>query len=99
MITKSAAVELGMELGRRQVYSPFYRNKDGSFTNCRVNGKCKIWKSRPLEFRLPIKIGFKGHGYINHMNADDWYLNPEDAMRSTVIPITYRKEKANDNQT
>jgi hypothetical protein len=30
----------------------------------RVNGKCKTWKTRPLDFTLPIKRGLREHGCI-----------------------------------
>lgn len=35
----------------------------------RANGKCKTWKTRPEEFKLPIKHGLYGYGYITHENA------------------------------
>lgn len=40
----------------------------------RVNGKCKLWKTRPGEFRLPIKFGLYGHSYITELNAHDFHL-------------------------
>ena len=46
-------------------YSP--RSGAGAY-ECRVNGKCKTWVTRPNEFQLPIKIGYKGTGYITHDN-------------------------------
>lgn len=35
----------------------------------RANGKCKTWKTRPDEFRLPIKHGLWDYGYITQDNA------------------------------
>ena len=37
--------------------------------NWRANGKCKTWKTRPDEFKLPIKHGLYDYGYITHENA------------------------------
>jgi hypothetical protein len=37
--------------------------------NWRVNGKCKTWKTRPEEFKLPIKHGLYSYGYLTHENA------------------------------
>jgi hypothetical protein len=40
----------------------------------RVNGACKTWKTRPDEFSLPIKYGYKGpYHYIDHTNAAEWH--------------------------
>lgn len=30
----------------------------------RVSGKCQTWKTRPTEFRLPIKHGLYNHGAV-----------------------------------
>ena len=35
----------------------------------RANGKCKTWKTRPNEFKLPIKHGLYIYGYLTHENA------------------------------
>lgn len=39
---------------------------------CRVNGKCQIWKTRPEEFKLPVKYGLYQSFYITQDNAKDW---------------------------
>ncbi len=39
--------------------------------NCarwRRNGKTKLWKTRPTEFRVPIKWGLKTCGYLTQEN-------------------------------
>ena len=35
----------------------------------RANGACKTWKTRPDEFRLPIKHGLYDFSYITQSNA------------------------------
>ncbi len=35
----------------------------------RANGQLKTWKTRPLEFRLPIARGMYEHGYMTPCNA------------------------------
>lgn len=35
----------------------------------RANGKCQTWKTRPNEFKLPIKHGLYDYGYLTHENA------------------------------
>jgi hypothetical protein len=42
----------------------------------RRNGRTQTWKTRPGEFRIPIKIGFRGYGEITHRNADEWSTIP-----------------------
>ncbi len=41
----------------------------------RVTGKCKTWKTRPTEFKLPVARGMYERGYITHENASDWKVN------------------------
>ncbi len=64
MITKSEALILrhGQEL------------VSSTGTKFRVNGKCQTWKTRPEEFRLPLKYGFRGRHEVNHYNAQDFSI-------------------------
>lgn len=43
----------------------------------RRNGQTKLWKTRPDHFRVPIKYGLYGYGYIDHDNANQVHV-PED---------------------
>lgn len=52
------------------------RNSDGSPVRCRVNGKVKLWKTRPTEFRLPVKYGLRECFYLTHRNAAEWTVAP-----------------------
>lgn len=47
---------------------------------CRANGACKTWKTRPTEFRLPVKYGMKECFYITQANAHEWCASPEEAL-------------------
>lgn len=38
---------------------------------CRRNGQTKLWKTRPAEFSIPVKAGFKATGYITHSNFEN----------------------------
>jgi len=49
----------------------------GGAYEARRNGATKTWKTRPGEFRIPIKIGFKGYGYIDQNNAHEWATRPD----------------------
>jgi hypothetical protein len=62
----------------------------------RRNGRTKRWRTRPTEFSIPIKIGFKGYGTIDQNNASEWSSvppvhpkpakKPRAAKRRTVSP-------------
>lgn len=51
------------------------RAKDGKPLKCRASGKCQTWKTRPLEFKLPVKYGLYQSFYITEKNAHEWYTN------------------------
>ena len=44
----------------------------GKIINVRVTGACKVWKTRPDEFRLPVKYGLYDSGYITQDDCDRW---------------------------
>lgn len=54
------------------------KNADGTPLRGRVNGKVKLWKRYPQEFRLPMKYGIRTYFYITEDNAKDWYIPEED---------------------
>jgi len=47
-------------------------NADGTPVRARRNGKTKTWKTRPEEFKIPIKIGMYVYGYITDDVAAGW---------------------------
>jgi hypothetical protein len=48
----------------------------------RVNGKCKVWKTRPAEFSLPVKFGLRDFGYITDRNAAEFHLASECPLQT-----------------
>ena len=50
----------------------FARMANGSHWQCRRNGATKTWKTRPGEFRIPVKAGLRICGYVQHDNQDDF---------------------------
>lgn len=48
------------------------KNADGSRLRARRNGATKIWKTRPGEFRIPIKHGLYDYGYITDADHLEW---------------------------
>ena len=43
----------------------------------RTNGQLKTWKTRPDEFRQPIKHGLRDYGYLDETNAHQFHLESE----------------------
>jgi len=41
----------------------------------RRTGRTKTWKTRPNEFRIPVKYGMYDAFYIDHTNAHEWATN------------------------
>lgn len=50
------------------------RNADGTPLRVRSSGKCQTWKTRPNEFRPPVKHGLKTSLAITETNAADWHV-------------------------
>ena len=50
------------------------RNADQTPLRARISGRPKLWKTRPEEFRLPAKYGFKHCFYITERDAEMWEL-------------------------
>lgn len=50
------------------------KNADGTPLRGRVNGKVQLWKTRPLEFRVPMKYGLRTCFYVTDGNAKEWYF-------------------------
>lgn len=78
MVTKAQALEAHY---RQEFHHRTARNADGSPTRCRANGQCQTWKTRPAEFKLPVKHGLKNTFYITEANADVWCLTAEEALK------------------
>jgi len=69
MITKEIAV--GSHY-RQEFHHASLLNADKTPVRCRVNGKCKVWQTRPADFRLPVKHGLRDCFYITPRNAGEW---------------------------
>lgn len=81
MVTKDQAINarLGQifHLGICTVsYGPRQGKKE-SVTRIRVSGSCQTWKTRPNEFRLPVKFGLYESGSISHDNATEFHAESE----------------------
>lgn len=52
-------------------------NADGSPQRWRVNGKVQTWKTRPNDFKVPLKRGLWEYDYLTPDNAHQFMLSSE----------------------
>lgn len=62
------------------LYHRDHRNSDGTPCRGRINGRPHLWKTRPDDFKLPMKHGFKMCFYIYPKNADEWFTVEDEAI-------------------
>ncbi len=75
MITKDDAMKL---THGQTIYHTSLKNADGTATRARITGACRVWKTRPSEFRIPWKHGLYTYGAVTQDNADEWTLVEPD---------------------
>jgi len=46
-----------------------------TITECRRNGQVKLWKTRPMEFSLPVKRGLYDYGYITDSDNERFHAD------------------------
>ena len=56
-------------------FSTVLKNADKTRLRARRNGKTKTWKTRPNEFKIPVKHGMYDYGYIDAATAKYWYID------------------------
>lgn len=52
---------------------------NGEPLRVRVSGKCQTWRTRPTEFRVPVKFGLYRSDAITHENGEYWSVAGEEA--------------------
>jgi len=53
------------------IYDLNEKNADGTPRRWKVNGVVKTWKTRPNDFRVPLKHGLKTYDYISEESFDE----------------------------
>jgi len=63
-------------LTANEFFSTTLTNKDKNKTPLKVrrNGKTQVWKTRPNDFKIPVKYGLHEYGYINQYNCYEWQV-------------------------
>jgi len=83
-ITKEQAIALGNGTLRDEIHCEVVRTctrtvgprggVDVRIVRVRPSGRCQTWKTRPEEFRLPVKYGLYESGEITHRNCESFHL-------------------------
>lgn len=71
MITVSQAKKLRHG---QTVYLKDHWDSSGEASRARVSGKVQLWKTRPSDFKVPVKRGLYDSGYITPANASRFTL-------------------------
>lgn len=50
------------------------KGSDNKPIRCRATGACQTWKTRPNDFKLPVKHGMYNSFYLTHTNAHEWVV-------------------------
>jgi hypothetical protein len=53
-------------------YHKTLKNADKTALRARRNGKTQTWKTRPNDFKIPVKYGLYQYFYIDQNNCKDW---------------------------
>jgi hypothetical protein len=48
------------------------QNADKTPARAKRNGRTKYWKTRPTEFKIPVKHGLRDCFYITQDNCHEW---------------------------
>lgn len=67
----------------------FYFLNKGKVARCRVSGKVKTWKTRPLDWKIPVKYGLYENAYIGTtFDAEDpsRFFLTEDEVKEFLAP-------------
>jgi len=61
--------------GKREFYHISKLDSRKEPMKVRRNGATKYWKTRPNEFKIPVKYGLYEYGYIDQNNAAQWTID------------------------
>lgn len=67
------AISKAQALIEREFHEDVPRRKDGSCYVWRRNGATQTWKTRPDEFRVPVKYGLYEYGQIREYDAERFH--------------------------
>jgi hypothetical protein len=65
-------------------------NADKTPVRVRRTGRTQTWKTRPGQFKIPVKYGLKESLYITNDNAHAWAVSTGDNEADRVAAILQR---------
>jgi hypothetical protein len=78
MITKAQAETVDMfHQGTCSVTKGPRGGTTANVVRWRRNGSTQAWKTRPKDFRIPVKYGMRSYGDINQNNAVDFHTEAD----------------------
>lgn len=81
MITREQALNLN-EFHHNQ-----YKNKDGTCSRYRRNGKTRTWKTTRPDWYIPVKHGLYGYASIGHDEAEFFHVASECPQDFRECPL------------
>jgi hypothetical protein len=67
-MSRPMTLQEAKNLKQHEIYEIGAYNADGTARRWRITGATKTWKTRPNEFRIPLKHGLYAYGEITHNN-------------------------------
>lgn len=67
-------LELALDSGQL-----FAKMLNGNWWKLRRNGKTKLWKTRPADFRVPVKAGLRSCAQLGPSDLENPYLKVEQS--------------------
>jgi len=68
MVKELTVAQVKKMKGNETIYMIGHYNADGSPMSYRQNGKIQFWKTRPDDFRIPVKRGLYEYGAVTPDN-------------------------------
>jgi hypothetical protein len=65
----------------------------------RRNGATQTWKTRPEEWRVPVKYGMYTYGEITHWDAANWHVPEECPALQAYRDYEMKKEESHAAQS
>lgn len=67
-----ATIERALE--RDELFIAVTNGRNLRWWRARRNGRTQTWKTRPNDYRIPIKAGLRVYGEITHNTPDDSFV-------------------------
>jgi hypothetical protein len=85
MVKALTVAQVKKMTGRETIYMIGYYNADGTPQTYRQNGKIQFWKTRPEDFRIPVKRGLYEYGEIIPSNMNIVTLDVPESIPKKYV--------------